>query len=259
MVASTLLAMATTGGITALSRAYAAREDAGALQQLHERAQYAFATLEPELQMAGYFAGESPPAPLAAHTIPDAATRCGTDVIRRIDGPLQVLAGWNLPCDARGGGAMTGSAVLIVRRLSAGVAAGPEPGRAQWLAGGANGGPGSLYWDGMAPWGATNAGSELRDLLVRIYYIARAADDDASVPALRVKSLTSIAGVPAFIDTEVMHGIEQLQIELLPAPSAPRTVRVRLRVVADSAQTNAREVPRTLEFTRQFTLRNARG
>src|SRR5690606_12346918 len=56
MVATTLLATVTAGAVTAFTRAHAARRDAGQLQQLHERAQYVFASFEPELQMAGYFA-----------------------------------------------------------------------------------------------------------------------------------------------------------------------------------------------------------
>jgi prepilin-type N-terminal cleavage/methylation domain-containing protein len=259
MVATALLATATAGGITALSQSHAARRDAGELQQLHERAQYIFATLEPELQMAGYFGGVATAAPLAAASIPEVAQRCGVDVIGRVDLPLQVLPTWSLPCEARGSGAAGGSEVLILRRLSARLAERPERGRAQWLS---DEDPASarLYWDGEAPWSAsTPAGRELRELLVRIYYVARAADGDLSTPALRVKSLTSIAGVPAFIDTEVMHGIEHLQVEPLPTAAAPRAVRVRLRVRADGPRLGAAQLPRTLELTRQFALRNAPG
>jgi prepilin-type N-terminal cleavage/methylation domain-containing protein len=259
MVATTLLATATAGGITALSQSHAARRDAGELQQLHERAQYVFATLEPELQMAGYFGGVAAAARLAAASIPEAAQRCGVDVIGRIDLPVQVLPTWSLPCEARGSGAEGGSEVLILRRLSARLAERPERGRAQWLSE-ADPASAHLYWGGEAPWSAsTPAGRELRELLVRIYYVGRAADGDLSTPALRVKSLTSIAGVPTFIDTEVMHGIENLQVEPLPAAAVPRAVRVRLRVRANGARQGTAHLPRTLEITRQFALRNAPG
>jgi hypothetical protein len=255
LVATTLLATATAGGITALSRSHAARSDAGALQQLHERAQYVFATLEPELQMAGYFGPGARPAPLVPDDIPEAARRCGADAIARLDLAVQVHPSWSLPCEARGEGAIEGSDVLVVRRLAAHVAGNPEPGRAQWLGGGETFAAGRLYWLGDAPRGA-GLHAELRELIVRIYYVARAADGDASTPALRVKSLTSIGGVPAFIDTEVMHGIEQLRVEPLPAPSAPAAVRVRLRIRGGAAA-RAPEMPRALEVTRHFTLRNA--
>lgn len=263
LIATTLLATATAGGLSGLSGAHAARRDAGVLQQMHERAQYVFATLEPELQMAGYFGTAAAPAALPVGDIPEPALRCGADAVRRLDLPVQSLPGWQLPCDARGGGAAAGSHVLVTRRLSARTAAGPEPGRAQWL-GSVEGG--RLYWNGEAPWSAATAGAgagdgdgdALRELIVRIYYIARQSDGDAGLPALRMKSLTSIAGVPAFVDTEVMNGIESLRVEVLPSPAAPRALRVRLRVRADAGGVRAGEAPRTLDISRHFTLRNAR-
>lgn len=259
MVAMALFASATAGAVTAISRSHAIRRDAGSAQQLHERAQYVLATLEPELQMAGYFGDGPAPAALAAEQVPEAARRCGADVISRLDLPLQSLPGWSLPCNASGGGAINGSDVLIVRRLSARAAPRPEAGRAQWLAEGARPENARLYWNGEAPMSPEGeSGNPLRELLVRIYYVARAADGDGSMPALRVKSLTSIAGVPGFIDTEVMNGIEQLRVELLPSATAPRAVRVQLRVRAEGARRVAAQVPDSLEVSRLYVLRNAR-
>jgi hypothetical protein len=257
MVATTLLATATAGGLGALSRAQAARRDAATLQQLHERAQYAFATLEPELQMAGYFATGAPPVALDEDGIPEPARRCGGELVRRLDLPVQVMAGWELPCEARGGGALPATSVLVTRRVSARLAESPVNGRGQWLSTTGDAGPGQLFWQGEAQWSPIDAagGRELRELLVHVFYVARSADGDAALPALRVKSLTSIAGTPAFIDTEVMNGVEDLQVELLPSPSAARALRVRLRVRADPALRAG--PPRTLDVTRHFTLRNA--
>lgn len=258
LVATTLLALATAGGLTGFARAQAARRDAGQLQQLHERAQYVFASLEPELQLAGYFGTSTLPGPLSALAIPEAAQRCGIDVIRRLDLPLQTMSGWTFDCPPNGRGAVAGSEVLVVRRVSARAAAAPEAGRAQWLSRLAEP-QGRLYWMGDAPWSAGVPGDELRELIVRIYYVAHAADGDAALPALRMKSLTSIAGVPAFIDTEVMPGVERLQIELLPSPAHPQALRVQLRVRSDAGGMRAAAVPQTLDVTRHFTLRNAAG
>lgn len=256
LVATTLLTTVTAGGLTAFSRAHAARRDAGQLQQLHERAQYVFASLEPELQLAGYFGGSAPPAPLPADDIPEPAQRCGADLVRLLDLPLQAMPAWTLPCEPRGNGAVEGSQVLVVRRVSTRTTDTAEAGRAQWLSHPLDPHDGQLYWHGEAPWAPGLAGAELRELIVRVYYVARAADGDAATPALRVKSLTSIAGVPAFIDTEVMPGVEHLQVELLPSPAAPRAVRVHLRVRTDAAMRN-QAAPDTLDVTRYFTLRNA--
>jgi hypothetical protein len=257
MVATTLLATATAGGLATFARAHAARREAGHLQQLHERAQYVFASLEPELHMAGYFGAGTAPPPLAAADIPTPVLACGLEVIRRLDLPLQSAPAWTLPCEPRGGGAVTGSQVLVVRRVSARLAAKPEPGRAQWLSRATDPQAGRLYWQGDAPWSRGVAGEELRALILRIYYVARAADGDAATPALRMKSLTSIAGVPAFVDTEVMPGVEDLQIELLPSAAAPRSLHLRLRVRADSAAVRTGAPPQVLDVTRRFTLRNA--
>jgi hypothetical protein len=218
-----------------------------------------FATLEPELQMAGYFgAGSAPPA-LDAAGIPPSAQRCGATLVSRLDLPVQIIRVAQLPCELHGAGTHGSGQLLVVRRLAARRAAVAEPGRAQWL-GGATLREGRLFWHGDAPWNASVAatGAELRDLLLRVYYVARSADGVPGLPALRVKSLTSIAGTPAFIDTEVMHGIADMQIELLPTPAAPRVVQLRLRVRADTLQRRGR-APATLQVTRHFALRNLHG
>lgn len=259
MVATTLLATGTAGGLGALSQSQAARREAALLQQLQERAQYAFSSLEPELQMAGYF-GAAAPAALAVADIPAPAARCGADLVRRLDLPLQVETSWTPDCPAQGSGYVAGTQVLVTRRVSARLASGAQAGRAQWLSHAASG-AGQLFWNGDAAWNPADAGTgaELRDLELRIYYVARSADGSPDLPALRVKTLTSVAGAPAFIDTEVMNGIEDLQVELLPDASAPRSVRVQLRVRAEASAAQRTGVPRTLAVTRHFSLRNARG
>jgi prepilin-type N-terminal cleavage/methylation domain-containing protein len=252
LVATLLLSLVSAGGLAAWSHGSAAWREASLEQVLHERAQYVFATLEPELQMAGYF-GQSPaPAPLAVDVVPNAARSCGVELVRRLDQPVAVAATYALPCAARGGGAVAGSAQLVLRRASAQLATATS-GRAQWL-GSAT--AGELTWNDTA---ITTAAPDVerRDLLLRVYYIARSADGDAATPALRMKNLSSVAGVPAFIDTEVMPGVETLQAELLPAPGAPRSVRITLTLRLDQADMRVRRAPRRLTVTREFSLRNA--
>src|SRR5690606_26943400 len=130
LVATTLLAIVTAGGLTAFSCAHSARREAGQTQQLHERAQYAFATLEAELQLAGYFGPAGAPAALRAADIPEPAQRCGLDLVQRLDLALQVAASWTLPCDPRGDGAVPESDVLTVRRVSARGSHAAQEGRA---------------------------------------------------------------------------------------------------------------------------------
>ena len=99
--------------------------------------------------------------------------------------------------------------------------------------------------------------AELRDLIVRNYYVARGADGDRDTPALRVKSLTAVSGNPAFVDTEVMAGIEDLQVSTLPLNEPPRSIQVTLGVRADAADTRVDERLAHRRYTRHFSLRNA--
>ena len=252
LVATTLVALLTAGGLAAHARANATWRAQAADQRRYERAQYIFGTLEPDLQMAGYFGAARPPAPLPASTIPATVRACGVDVIARLDRPLERLRQVPSTCIPRAS-LNAQSDVLLVRRAAAQLAA-PRAGRAQWLTRGDSTTAGAVLWDGQLPPDAANP--ELRDLIVRIYYVARAADGDAGGTALRVKTLTEVAGAPAFVDTEVMPGVESLQVELLPEAS-PRSIRVALRIRADAADTDARDAARALSVTRHFTIRNA--
>lgn len=251
LVAMLLFVLLGAGGFAAWTRGNAAWREASLEQQLHERAQYVFAALEPEVQMAGYFGLSPPLLPPATDSIPPAAQDCGLALVQRLDLPVEVAPGYALSCAARGGGAMSGSQQLTLRRVSAQTAA-ASSGRAQWLAGPATG---QLSWN-ETPAAMAAAATERRDLLVRVYYVARAADGDTATPALRMKSLTSVAGQPAFVDTEVMPGVESLHVLLLPDATAPRSLRLTLTVRPDQAESRAGQV-RRLTLTREFALRNA--
>jgi hypothetical protein len=237
LIAMLLAAIAVAGALTGLAQAQRAWRDAERLARLHERAQYVFGTLEPELQMAGYFgSGASRQLNLDPATATGGLTSCGTGIVTPLQPALRIMRGWSLPCPPNGDGVMPGSAVLLLRRASTRVSDVPD-GALQLI-------------ENAAP-------LQLRDVFVRIYYIARSADGDPRTPALRVKSLTAVAGEPAFIDTEVMPGVDELQVDLLPDAAAPRLAHIRLRVRADAADTRLGETPPTLTLDRRFTLRNA--
>lgn len=252
LVATLLFSLLVTGGLVAWAHSGAAWHEARVEQVLHERAQYVFATLEPELQMAGFFGGSPPPVPANPAAIPAGALRCGPALPQRLDVAVEVAPAYALPCTAHGGGAVNGSMQLTIRRASAHATA-SAPGRAQWLASSAQG---RVEWNDTDS-ATAPAGLERRDLLLHVYYVARAADGDGATPALRVKSLGSVAGNPAFIDTEVMPGVEDLQAALLPTADAPRTVRITLTVSTDQADRRAGQALQRLTVTREFTLRNA--
>lgn len=234
LVGLLLAGFAAAGTLGTLAHVQRTWRDADRMARLHERAQYAFSTLEPELQMAGYFGPAADPQPGSA--VPDALlAECGAHAILPLRPALRVLpGGWSLPCRPMGGGASTGSDVLILHRASSRIS--PA--------------------DGALQLNDSSHEAGQRNLIVRIFYVARSADGDSRTPALRVKSLSAIAGAPAFIDTEVMPGVSNLQIELLPDTVAPRSVRVRLQIIADSADTPAGMTPPELAVERRFNLRN---
>jgi prepilin-type N-terminal cleavage/methylation domain-containing protein len=252
LVAMALVGTLTAGGLAAYARANAIWRAQVADQRRQERAQYVFGTLEPDLQMAGYFGPARPTAPLPASAVPPGVRACGIDVIARLDQPIERLRSLPPAC-VRAAARVGGTDVLLVRRVSAHVAA-PRAGRAQWLTAGESSFAGAVLWDGHVPPDARLP--ELRDLIVRLYYVARMADGDSSTPALRVKTLTEVAGAPAFIDTEVMPGVESFEVELVPQAS-PRSVRITLRIRADTADVDAADKGRVLSLTRHFTIRNS--
>ena len=254
MVATTLGALISAGAITAVAHSRASWAAAEQENRLHERAQYVFATLEPDLQMAGYFSGPAP-LPLPLSSIPANAAACGAAVVARVDRAVESSdARYPYGCAAQGRGYLPGTDVLIIRRLSARVPALGD-GRLAWLT--------CLVPDctprlltGVLPAVPPTHGAA-RDLLVRLFYVSRGADGDPETPSLRVKSLSAVAGTPAFIDTEVMPGVNDLQVEFQPDAGQPRTVRVTIGVQPDAADRRAGTPLRRVSLTRQFALRNA--
>jgi Tfp pilus assembly protein PilW len=252
MISMALTATLTAGGLAAYARVNATYHAASVEQRLQQRAQYVLATLEPELQMAGYFGGAAPPS-FSVDDVPAAVRACGAVFLTKLDAALESIPSLPRGCAPRGA-VMPGAQILIARRASAHATA-PHAGRAQWLLRTVPARSGQMLWQG-APTDVDVAGTELRDLIVRAYYVTRSSDGDVATPALRVKSLTEVAGKPAFVDTEVMPGVEDLQIALQPA-DAPRTVQLTLQIRTDGADLRAGQAPRHLSITRHFTLRNA--
>lgn len=271
MIGLLLASLAAVGALTAFSQGRSRYDVSQALNRLQERATYVFSALEPELQLAGYY-GVHGAALLPPATAPASAEACGPGLTTRLGVPVEAQATYSLDCAAHTSGAMPGSAVLILRRASAQPGA-PDPGRMQVLTSLDDARARAVLTDGTLPGGAhLEAGlTELRDLVVRCWYVARESDGDDHQPALRVKSLTRVAGQPRFVDTEVMPGVEGLDVELgLRDASAPDGVRfiasgtpaggaqaVAVRVTLRLRATETALRARRLTVTRSFALRNA--
>ncbi len=220
------------------------------LARVQEQARFAMGTIEPDVELAGYLGfsnnpdsvrliqGAAPgvvlataatlrqrplpplPAnPVAAPTLGASAHECGVNFAVDVATPVQgsnnvFLLGpaANAGCDPYGAGAALGSDTLTLRRASA-VAVGPEAGRLQMFASRYTSRTAQrLFADGVAP-GALDGDNRVQNFMVRAYYISRDSVERPGLPALRVKALSRAGGAPAFIDNEIMPGVEDLQVQ----------------------------------------------
>jgi len=276
MISLVLGAVVLVALLRAVGTASAALRSRDAMAEARERARFALASLEPDIQMAGFYglsargvefgwlsagdaAGAAPASalrqgglPLAA--APDAAHECGDNFAIDLATAIQAsddVYGFGVPvrtgCQPNGG-ARAGADTLTIRRASSSVSA-PEVGRIQLLVDRSDERQRWLLADGTLPAGLMLAPGRFQchDLEVHSYYIANDSVGQRGTPSLRVKSLTRVAGVPAYLDTEVMPGVEDLQIRLqtdsgiydpshLPAGAPVRAVQIWLRVRAISPE-----------------------
>ena len=268
-----LASVASAGALTAYAQGRARYETSQAVSRLQERATYVFSTLEPELQLAGYY-GVQGVSLLPSVTAPASATQCGPAHATRLDVPIETSDHYTLACPPDASGVVPATSLLTVRRASAQPAA-PDAGRLQLLTSLDDPRGRALLADGRLPPGIRIIPglTELHDLVVRSWYVARASDGDGAEPALRVKSLTRVAGEPRFVDTEVMPGVAGLDVRLgvrdvtavgeggvrflapgAPLPAAPV---VAVQVTLTLQATESARVVRRLAVTRRFALRNA--
>jgi len=268
--------LAITGTLSAFAAGRAALHQAQSVNRLQERALYVLSVLEPELQLAGGY-GLTTADVISTAAVGNSASACGAGLAQDLAVAVEVSHNrWPLTCAAAGGGWLPGTDVLIVRR-GAIAAATPDAGRLQLLTSTATSAVSTLLANGTLPAGTVllPGHTELHDLLVRCYYIARHADgSNSALPALRVKSLTRYAGSPAFIDTEVLPGVSSLQVLLghqpangaalqfvrgtaLPAGAHPLAVQLQLQLTGNRSEVGTTAADNTLQLTRSITLRNA--
>ena len=219
--------------------------------RVQEQARVAFAMIEPDVEMAGYYgftqsaqvirfargaspdvtlatsadmrqfpmrAGGPPPPPVAS--LPAGAHACGTNFAVDVSMPLQAsnntfaLGPLRKPaCDPYQRREQPGADTLTTRRVETRFSA-PEANRLQIYAS-RNTGLSShvLFADGNAP-GTVDANHRVQNLVVRTYYVARDSVGQRDFPALRVKALTRSGVNVVFDEDEVMSGVEDLQVQL---------------------------------------------
>jgi len=220
------------------------------LARLQEQGRTAFAMMEPDIGMAGFYGftrdaetirlirdGDrshlvasalalrqfpitvSAPLPPAVASLPAGAHACGinfaVDVSMPVQGSNNLFALGRSPGTACGpyqGRAQAGADTLTLRRVAT------QPGAAEanrlqiYAARETSRSAQYLFADGHAP-GPIDDDHEVHDLLVRTFYVARDSVGQRGVPALRVKSLTRSGSSLIFDEDEVMSGIEDLQVQ----------------------------------------------
>ncbi len=215
--------------------------------RLQDQGRYVFSIVEPDIEMAGFYGftnsaesigyvvGAAPsvivataqamrqnplppldPAPVAVANLPANAHECGTnfavDLLTPAEGSDNT---YGLGCDpnATAGGYAAGTDTLTIRH------AGLEPvparaGRIQLYASRLTSRTSQrLFSDGNPPSAILNADNRIHDVIVRSYYVSNNSVDRPGVPALRVKALTESGGAAQFLDTEVISGVEDLQVQ----------------------------------------------
>jgi type IV pilus assembly protein PilW len=196
--------------------------------RLQETARYVLSVIEPDLQTAGMFGFSNRPEDFAFRSAgadvavanlraDDAALasvtasthECGPnfalDLISTVQGSENT---YTLDCGAEGGGAVDDADTLTIRRASTDPVPAVVADRLQIQTNRLQPNRQSLFLN-AAP-DAANTVNQLRDLVVKSYYVAEQSDTSPGVPALRVKQL--ITG-PAWDDQEVIRGVEDLQVQ----------------------------------------------
>jgi type IV pilus assembly protein PilW len=192
--------------------------DAARAADAQDTLRIALAVLEYELQHAGYWGMAPDAARISGRRGDDeplevaVAGDCGPDWTIDLDRPVEAWAGWPLACTAFGGAAPA-SPVLVLRRVDTRVSA-PDAGLLQVH---------SDPWSGHLTVSGEPAvpGSEIRDLVVRAYYVSPRSTADPSRPSLRRKTLQR---GPRIVDEEVVPGVAAFELELgidTDPPGAP--------------------------------------
>ncbi|HEV7605938.1 MAG TPA: PilW family protein [Steroidobacteraceae bacterium] len=212
--------------------------------RLQEYGRYALAMIEPDIQLAGYYgfsneandfyyaSGGSRTSVIdlesndTALTTPAAIGTCGTnfvvDLLKSIAGsdgasttnPSGPLATCAPPTAApnNAGAFVAGTDTLTIRRSSTEVAPAASSSKIQLYLNSIKRTNQAIFSSNTAP-GTITTTRQVRDLVVRTYYVAANSSSRVGFPTLWRKSLGTTGGAPAMIDEEILPGVEDFQVE----------------------------------------------
>jgi len=223
MVALTIGSLLIIGAVTVYVQSrntYAVNET---MARLQENARFALSMIEPDLRLANHWGMTSDPllitgtvgnSPLA---VPGGAATCGAtfpiDLRRAVDGANDLDdASWPLDCAATDG-VRESTDLVVIRR--AGTEVVPAAANRLQVFTTRAGATSRVFNSGTPPAPITNTppfgpNAEVRDLIVRAYYVSTQSNLRDDIPALRRKDL--VAG-PSIQDEEIMPGVEDLQVQ----------------------------------------------
>jgi type IV pilus assembly protein PilW len=220
------------GAVTVQSQTRRTFDVNEAQARLQETARYVIAAMEPDLQLAGlygfsqdpnvvmYLQGGTLTPPSQMRTTKTAVSgfptlnSCGANFAIDVVGTVVSENGtYTLACAAQGGGHLGTTDTLTIRHAAT-VTAVPSVARLQ------------VYSNRLSPHSSTRLFvsstppeplvanvREVRNMVLQSYYVATNSDSRPGVPALRVKTLDSVGGVPDFVDQELVRGVEDLQVQ----------------------------------------------
>ena len=238
LVALAIGSVLIVGAVYVYSQSRSTYRVSDAVSRLQEDARYAMSVIEPDLQLAGYYGFSNSPDDFkfisggstassvsatrmmasrpAVTGLPASFQVCGNNfavnLVATVEGSNDA---YTLGCapGTGSGGARPNTDTLTVRRSAVAPQAVATAGRLQLLVSRLSPTNQYVFSDGNLPASPALEPDtvQVRDLIVRSYYISRSsiAPTRAGLPALRVKQLAG----GTFVDTQVMPGVEDLQVE----------------------------------------------
>ena len=201
--------------------------------RLQEYGRFALGAIEPDLELAGYFGFSNNPQDVrytdgtneypvsqleqgdtAIITAPSAIHACGNNYLLDLLATVQGENGAYAPTSGTCAAVktyQTGSDTLTIRRASTSTASASAK-YLQLYVNSLKRTTQYIFNSGTAP-GVVDSTREIRNLVVRKYYVAQNSDGRNGTPSLRRIYLTTDGTNPAMKDEEVLPGVEDMQVQ----------------------------------------------
>lgn len=234
LAVSSLLLLGAFGSVQSMRQSALAADN---LHNLEEKARFALELLRADIRLAGFWGLHSHAGAMRVEA--GAVVRCGgkdaSDWAFRFDEYVAAADAWLLPCSPYRNRRQPGTDVLEIRRANQ-TTAGVDSRRLQVHSSRLEG---VVFSSGSPP--SLEGDTEIRDLIVHVWYVAARSSHDSGEPSLRRKTLVR-GGL--LRDEEILSGVEDLQVRLgldtnrdgvadrvvdpeTPAPAGARVVAVR--------------------------------